>query len=776
MERDDVSAEPYQVPADREVASRVPPVAPRDMGAAQMPRPQGGGGFDVRTLFGIVRRRKFLILGICLMATAAALVFVNRLVPLYQSGATILIEGQTTNFSNQPQAVESISRDFYTVQAEAIVLTSLPLAEQAVLALDLQNNPMFNPSLAPPKRGLLDDLTFKVRQFLAEHGLTDAPEEPAFTPPREIPDPADNPLYLRQLANAFRGALAVKADTNTGTIRLTYVSTDPVFTAAAVNTVATLYVERLETERAGKFGQGIEFFQEQVAEAEERVHAARKALENFNRDNDIQELEGRSLDMRRLDSLTDDLRAAEARLQQQQQDYGQVRRALSGADLVDSSAGLNASTVESVRLSIINAERQLAELLNQYREGHPRVQALRAEIDRLQSSLRSQLRGIANDLGGNVAVARSQVESLGVERAQLEERLQAVSRLKVERDTLDNALEDAEQRLRERRRRLDEVALQRRAPTEKQASVLEPANVPGGPFYPNKNMIVGVAFMASLMIGLGLSMLLEFLDSGFRSLSQVEQHTGLPTLGMLPLVGVGRRDQAPHLQATDRQGSLFAESVRTLRTSLMLSSSAAAPKVILVTSSVPSEGKTSTVLSIGCQSTQAGRRCIVIDCDMRHPSVDPSLGYASHIGLGDYLAGEAEIEDIIALDEATGLHFIGAGTGAVRPVELLASPRMEKLLNSLCRRYHMVVLDTPPVLAVSDALPLMRLADATLFMIRWERTNRETAKAALKLVLETGARFAGIGLTYVDVRKHAQYDYADSGYYYHKSYRKYYRP
>ncbi|MEX2628329.1 MAG: polysaccharide biosynthesis tyrosine autokinase [Tistlia sp.] len=771
-----MSAEPYDLRTERDAASRMPPGLARDPGLAQAPRGQSAGGFDLRSLFGIVRRRKFLILGLCLVATALSMVFVNRLTPLYRSAATILIEGQTTNFTNQPQAVSGISRDFYTVQAEAVVLTSLPLAERAVLALELQRNPLFNRSLAPPRRGLLDDLQYRARLFLAGQGLADPPEEPAFAPPEEVPDPARDRAFRRELANAFRAPLAARADTNTGTIGLSYVSTDPLFAATAVNTVASLYVETLESERASKLGQGIEFFQEQVAEAEQRVHGARRALEEFNTVNDIQELEGRSLDLRRLDSLVDDLREAEARLSQQQLDYGQVQRALAGGDLVDSAAGLAAPTVESVRLSIINAERQLAELLNQYREGHPRVQALRAEIDRLQASLRSQLLGIATDFGGKLAVTRGQVERMTAERTRLEERLQTVSRLKVERDTLDNALADAEQLLRERRRRLDEVALQRQAPVEKQASVLESAQVPGGPYYPNKGMIVGVAFIASLMLGFGLALLLEFLDSGFRSLSQVELHTGLPTLGMLPLAGTGRADQPPHLQATDRQGSLFAESVRTLRTGLMLSSSTAAPKVVLVTSSVPSEGKTSTVLSICCQSTQAGRRCIAIDCDMRHPSIDATLGYAPHIGLGDYLAGVADIEDIIALDEATGLHFIGAGTGSLRPVELLASPRMEKLLNSLCQRYHMVVLDTPPVLAVSDALPLTRLADATLFLVRWEKTNRETAKAALKLVLETGARFAGIALTYVDVRKHAQYDYADSGYYYHKSYRKYYRP
>ena len=156
---------------------------------------------------------------------------------------------------------------------------------------------------------------------------------------------------------------------------------------------------------------------------------------------------------------------------------------------------------------------------------------------------------------------------------------------------------------------------------------------------------------------------------------------------------------------------------------------------------------------------------------MRQASIDDSLGYPDHPGLSDFLVGAADLTQVIGVDEKTGIHFIGAGTQAAPPVELLGSSRMRNLVRALAQSYHLVILDTPPLLAVSDALVLLRDADATVFLVRWEKTPRETAKLGVKAALEVGARIAGIVLTYVDVRKHSRYTYADSGYYHNKAYR-----
>jgi capsular exopolysaccharide synthesis family protein len=206
----------------------------------------------------------------------------------------------------------------------------------------------------------------------------------------------------------------------------------------------------------------------------------------------------------------------------------------------------------------------------------------------------------------------------------------------------------------------------------------------------------------------------------------------------------------------------------------MLSSADRAPRSLLLTSSVPSEGKTSTALSIAATAAKSGQRTIIIDCDLRHPNLHINLNASNAKGLSEYLSGHLGLDDVIEIDPDSSVHYITAGARTSNPTDLLGSDAMRGLIRRLCNDYELVILDTPPLLAVSDALVLVREVDRTIFVIRWEKTRRETAMAGLKQALEAGARVAGTVLTRVDVRKHSQYDYADSGYYYYGSYRKYY--
>ena len=233
------------------------------------------------------------------------------------------------------------------------------------------------------------------------------------------------------------------------------------------------------------------------------------------------------------------------------------------------------------------------------------------------------------------------------------------------------------------------------------------------------------------------------------------------------------RGTQPHQLAVSKPGSVYGEAVRTLRTALLLSDSERPPRTVLVTSSIPNEGKTSTALSIACQSAKSGQRCIILDCDLRQSSVHRYFGVPNKIGLADYLVGKARLEEVIEIDPVSTAHLIPAGARAPNPIDLLGSPQMRRLIKALAQAYDLVILDTPPVLAVSDALVLVRHVDATLFLIRWEQTRRLAAVSGLKVALEAGANLAGVVLSQVDVKRHAQYDYADSGYYY-GGYNKYY--
>jgi len=304
------------------------------------------------------------------------------------------------------------------------------------------------------------------------------------------------------------------------------------------------------------------------------------------------------------------------------------------------------------------------------------------------------------------------------------------------------------------------------------ARVISQATTPVSAFYPRTKLMIAAALVVSLVMAIALSFFAEYLDSGFRSLTQIEQMTGLSSLGMLPLVK-DARGKKPHQIAVEKPNSSYGEAVRTLRTGLMLSSVDHPPRTVAITSAMPNEGKSTTSLAVASATAKAGKRAIILDCDLRSPSLNEELEVPNGLGVGYHLAGGVPLDDVIEIEPSSGVHYMTAGSRVPNPTDLLGSDAMKQLLMTLESMYDLVILDMPPLLAVSDILVLARKVDKIVFVVRWEKTPRESALTAIRQLLDTGADMAGVVLSQVDVRKHAQYHYADSGYY-QGGYAKYY--
>ncbi len=320
--------------------------------------------------------------------------------------------------------------------------------------------------------------------------------------------------------------------------------------------------------------------------------------------------------------------------------------------------------------------------------------------------------------------------------------------------------------------RLKEANVQDDSFQEADARIISRAIEPYSPYYPRKNFMIGSALFISLVMAIGLAVVLEFFDTGFRSVFQLESYTGLPALGIVPLLPTSKARQKKAYQvAADQPSSAFGEAIRTLRTSLMLSNVDHPPKTVLVTSAVPGEGKTCTALALAAMASRSGQKCIVVDCDIRHPSVHANLGVANEKGLSDYLAGSAALSDIIEVEPRYGIRYITPGSYAPNPPDLLSSPRMRELTRKLSDVFDLIIFDAPPLLAVSDALVLMRFMDRTIFVVRWMKTSRQNLLAGVRQAIEAGASIAGLVMTQVDMRKQSEQDANDSGYYqYHHYY------
>jgi succinoglycan biosynthesis transport protein ExoP len=303
------------------------------------------------------------------------------------------------------------------------------------------------------------------------------------------------------------------------------------------------------------------------------------------------------------------------------------------------------------------------------------------------------------------------------------------------------------------------------------ARVLSWAEEPTWPSFPQRDILLALSVLVSLMAGLAIVFTLEFLHKGFRAAQQIEKSLGLPVIGMVPQVkSRGSGSRHPSQYALAHPFSTFTESVRLVRSATQLSDIDAAPKVVLITSAVPDEGKTALALTLGRLGASSGQRVLLIDCDLRAPSVATDLGAGEQRGLTELLSGEATINEVVQVDEFSGLRFISAGRGSSDAIELLNSGRMERIIAAARQVSHTVILDSPPATVVSDPLALARVADMTLMVVRWDRTPRSLVAEGVKKLTAAHAPPRGVVLSQVDLSRHASYGFGDFPHGYLKGY------
>ena len=308
---------------------------------------------------------------------------------------------------------------------------------------------------------------------------------------------------------------------------------------------------------------------------------------------------------------------------------------------------------------------------------------------------------------------------------------------------------------------------------EADSRVVAVATPPALPSSPGPKLFAAAGFTVSFLLGSLLAVLLERLDRGLRSAREVESALGLTTLGLVPRVDRLRRKQRPHQYLREKPLSSYAEAIRGVLTALKLSNPQNPPKVLLVTSSLPEEGKTTFAVSLASLVARSQKRVLLIDLDLRHPSVHRELGWQVSAGLVEYMAGERSLQEVIHNDLETGLHFLPVKAHTTTPTDLLESDKMRQLLEVCRENYDLVVLDSAPVASVNDTKVAAGLADRVVFIVRWGKTIESAARDSLRSLREAGIEPAGAVLAQIDLRKHAQYRYGDIGQYYTRS-RRYY--
>lgn len=735
-------------------------------------------GFDLRRVFGALRRRKVFIAGLMAISTGFATLYANQLQPLYSADALIVLEGAQNNVINIDRVAQGIQPDYFTMETEAAVISSRAIAAKVVDRLNLYESPLYNPALMTPEPSLTKSIVNRIKRLVG----FDAPPPAEIVPqdPWEGLPPAEKRAAMRDyLADSFLGGITVIPSLTSRLITINYVSTDPEMAARAANAAAETYLFDQIESKGDVTARASRWLNERVVELRDRVIESETKLEQFRAKSGLVDIGEGSTLKTQLSKLEAELSESRTRRAEADARFAQVQTLLrdkaNGESVESAAAVLDSPLIQRLREQETQIVRSLSALSTQLRPGHPRMVLAKNELTDLRKKIRVEVDKIVRNLENELDIAKVRERNLRREVASLERQISEQSQasanmraLRAEVDANKQLYQTVLTRFKETKVVDDEVQ-------EADARIISPATVPGGPFYPQKKLIIVAALFISSVFGIAIAIGLELLDTGFRSLTHVESATGVPGLGVVPMLDKEDRGMLPHELAVRKPNTPYGEAVRSIRTGLLLSNVDHAPKTVLVTSSVSAEGKTSTSLSIATLSARTGQRTIIIDCDMRHPSVHVALNVPNELGLSNYLTGQNSLDEVIDIDLATGVHYITAGGRNPHPMDLLNSQQMKALIALLTQQYDMVVFDTPPLLAVSDTLVLARHAEKSIFVVRWEKTRRDTVSAALRQFIEAGADIAGIVMTQVDQKKQARYGQSDSGYhYYYDQHMKYY--
>lgn len=724
-------------------------------------------GFDLQEFLRIFWRRKTTVVGTIVVVVALTLVVLSQITPRFLATALVEINARQSRIVDFEAVLSGLPADTQTMETEIEIIESANLANRTIERLDLRRVSEFNAALRQPGG---------VAALLKTPGLTDLlASAKALGIPLAAGDQEKQPLSLEESVKLEKQAtlekflerLQVGPRGRSRVVEISFESESPATAAAAVNTLADFYiVSQLEakfeaTKRANNW------LSARISELREEVLSAEKAVETFRAKTGLLRGEGdTTLTSQQVSELSTQLIVERTKLAEATARLRQVERLLNSPGEVETATEvLNSELIRALRAQEAELERRLAELSMEYGERHPRMINTRAELADLRSKIGLEVKKIVEGLRNEVAVAQARVSAIRSSLKELEGEVGRNNASEVQLRALEREAAAS--------RSLLEMLLGRSKETISQASfqeadatVLSYAGAPQAPSYPKRPVILGLSVVGGSFLGLLLALAREKLDRGFRSAEQIERSLGIAPLGLTPILkGKVGRHKAPDMYVLEKPSSAFGESIRSLHTNLLLTGSKRRPKVILISSTLPNEGKSTIVMSLARTLASTGQKIIVLDCDLRKPSIHSKCELTREPGLTEYVSGTASLPEVVRKDEHSPAHVLSAGALVPHPPNILASKSMEKLINSLAERYDMVIIDSPPVMAVSDALILGRFVDKAVFVVRYSETPREAVAIGLKRLIDVGVDVAGVLLSMVKVKEHATYGFGDSGAY-----------
>ena len=680
----------------------------------------------------VLRKHQWLILTFLLTVVTVVTIASFKMKPVYQATARVEVDRESQNnlqFQDQNGGYDSYMDSEDYIETQTKILESETLALQTIKSLDLAHSPEFGGTGASNfSQG------------------ADANKRPA-------------------ILGAFLGSLSVKRVPNSNLVEVTFEAQDPQLAAQVVNAHLQNYIEQNFRSKYDATTQASTWLSAELEELRLKVEKSEDARIAYQRANQIWQIDDKqNITTQKLDDLSRAVTEAQTALAEKEALY---RMAQSGN--VDAlPAARDGGVIQDLLKRKSDLDQQYADAVNQYGPNYPKVQRLAAQQKEVNDDLAGARKVVSQGIEQEYNAARSHVQilqdSLDKQKAQTDDlagKLVQYNILQHDADSNKQLYDGLLQKLKE--------AGITAGLRSSNIRVVDQALVPTSPVRPQKSRNILLAILVGLVGGIGLAVFREYLDNTVKSPDDVESLTGLPCLAVVPsLPGLnGHRGRTPALPQSSpttsgpsvellsymQPKSQISEAFRALRTSLLLSQADHPPQVILVTSAMPREGKTTAAVNLAVTLAQLGDRTLLMDSDLRKPGIRRALNLTSgkESGLSSYLAGVSTLDEVIAPHPSiNNLSALTTGPVPPSPADLLSSHRMREAITELRRHYKFIVIDTPPVMAATDAVILSALTDGVLLVVRSGQTPKEAFTRTRDLLSAVRCRLLGVVLNAVD--------------------------
>ena len=676
-------------------------------------------------------KRKWAILGIALVVSVLAALAALNTTPIYHATTTVLIEQNRPKVVSIEEVYSGVVNNREHFETQADILGSRSLAAKVIEKLNLTRHPEFDPRQAKPAFW---------RAMLAKLGVGGE----------------GKPLSEKQIQSAvltaFMNRTSIEPGRMSQLIKVSFDATDPQLAADVANEMVQSYIDSDMETRYGMTRRASEWLKDRLADLKQSLEQSERALQAYREKENIVQAQGLGQGgaARQLEDLGRALVEARQRRAEAGAAYNLVK---SSRDNLESLPIIQRNPLMA-RLKEFEAEseRRYAENLKRYGPQHPRMIEAEGDLRQARENTRRQIATVVASLANEYEAARANERAIERSIAEARGEVLGVNRKEFQLTALERQVATNRQLYETFLQRFRETSTAGDVHTSPIARVTDPAVAPDFPMKPKKTQIVMIAFVLALFLGVVAAIFLERLDNTLRSPEDIEDKLGQPMLAMLPLL-TGATGEYVGRHFIDHPKSLFSEGIRTARTAVLLSSMNTPKKTLLVTSALSNEGKTAVAVNLALAHAQT-QRVLLIDADLRAPSIAEALGLnPTAPGLVDLVTGAASFKECLQRVNGSALYVMTCGSAVSDPLDLILSARFRQVIEALSQAADMLVLDSPPIHPVSDAAALSKFATGVVFVVKADATPKQLARRSIQALQSVNAKLLGVVLNQLDFSK-----------------------